>query len=359
MKILFCLGSMKKGGAERVAANLCNKLIDSNDVLMVLTSSVDSDYELNKKINIEMLDKKQKSNNILVRTINRIKELRKITKNYKPDIIISFLPEPTLRVLIANFFNSNKILISVRNDPKIEYNNLFKKLIAKTLFIRANGIIFQTEEAMNFFPKFISKRAEIIPNPINEQFIGEPYLGERNNHIVNVGRLNEQKNQKNLLLAFSHLYKKYDVQLYIYGDGEIKDELIQYSKDLKISDYVHFEGNVDNLKEKIYDSKMFVLSSDYEGMPNSLMEAMALGLPCISTDCPCGGPRFLIENNKNGLLVPVNDSQKLAEAIEYILNNENIGNNFGIQANKICERLNPQKIYNLWYDYIICLVNKK
>ena len=256
MRLLFCLGSMTKGGAERVVANLSNDFVNSNDVSIVVTPPDKSMYELNEKIQYFTLDNYgEKRGNIFYRTLKRIHRIRKIIKSEKPDIILSFLPEPTNRILIANLFNTKKIIVSVRNDPKVEYNTIIKKIVMKFLFLRANGFVFQTEEAKNFFSKRIQNKSVVIPNPINSEFICEPYNGNRNNHIVNVGRLTKQKNQELLIKAFHEFdkfYKQYE--LYIYGSGELEKELQKLTKELKISSKVHFEGDVNNLKERIYNS---------------------------------------------------------------------------------------------------------
>lgn len=359
VKIMFCLGSMSKGGAERVVANLSNYLIDKHKVSIVVTVPNDSAYPLNDKIKLISLDKNgENRGNILKRSYRRIMRLRKTIKKIEPDVIVSLLPEPTYRLIIANSFIKNKVIISVRNDPKVEYNTFLKKLIMKILYSRADGYIFQTDEARDFFSKNIRNRSVVIPNPINDDFIVRPFNGERVKKIVTVGRLVSQKNQKNLISAYNELLKKYnDYDLYIYGDGELKDALVNQCDNLQISDKVHFEGNVDNLKERIYDAKMFVLASDYEGMPNALMEAMSLGIPCISTDCPCGGPRFLIKNNENGLLVPVNDIKALTDSMLYIIENNDSASKFSQNANKIGKELCSKRINKKWLDYIKKIVS--
>ena len=121
---------------------------------------------------------------------------------------------------------------------------------------------------------------------------------------------------------------------------------------LNMKNRIFLPGKTDNIKEEIYDTSLFVLSSDYEGMPNALMEAMALGLPVISTDCPCGGPKFLIENKKNGILVPVNDEKKLKEEIENVLKDKELARELSSNANKICIELNPIEINKKWEKYI-------
>ena len=336
MKIMFCLGSMRKGGAERVVANLSNAFSKNHDVNIVVTIPGESMYELNDNIKYFSLDKCNKKNNFISRTISRIFRLRKIIKEINPDVIVSLLPEPTYRLMIAKIFLDKKTIISVRNDPNVEYNTFFKKMLVKLLYTKADGFVFQTEDAKKWFSKKIQDKSTVIPNPINENFICEPYDGEREKTIVTVGRLNVQKNQKLLIDAFYEVSKIYeDYILKIYGSGPLQENLQNQINRLNLNDKVTLMGQSDNIKQEIYKAGMFVLSSDYEGMPNALMEAMALGLPCISTDCPIGGSKYLIKSGVNGLLTPVNDKEKLTKSIIKMIEDKQMTQRISENANKI------------------------
>ena len=351
MKIYFCIGNMLTGGAERVIANLSNYLIKKNDVTIIATTAGMS-YKLDKNVKHIILDDKYKTN-FVSRTISRIKKLRNILKENRPDVVVSFLPEPSYRLMIAKQFLNIKTIISVRNDPNVEYNNFFKKIVVEMLYSKANGFVFQTEDAKKWFSKKIQHKSIVIPNPINEKYICKPYNGKRNKTIVNVGRLTEQKNQKLLIDSFSELSNKYkDYILKIYGEGNLKEELQEQIDKLKLSEKVFLMGKSDNIKDEIYKEGVFVLTSNYEGMPNALMEAMALGLPCIATDCPIGGPKYLIKNKKNGILVSVNNKKEIVKAITFIIDNPDYSKKIGNEANKICEILNPNKIMSEWEKYI-------
>ena len=360
MKIMFCLGSMTKGGAERVIANLSNELIKKYDISIVVTPPDKPMYKLNNKIEYYTLDTTHKKNNVLYRTYKRIKRLRIIIKKTNPDIIVSLLPEPTFRLMIAKIGLHKKTIISVRNDPNVEYNNIFKKMLVKLLYTKADGFIFQTPDAQKWFSKKIQKKSVVIPNPINEDFICKPYEGERDKTIVNVGRLAAQKNQKLLIDAFYEVNKKYkDYKLKIYGSGELKEELQNQINLLKLNKNVFLMGDVDNIKDEIYKASMFVLSSDYEGMPNALMEAMALGLPCISTDCPIGGPNYLINNHENGILVSVNNKEELVLAILKIIRNKDFSQHLAKKSHDSSMRYCPNIIINEWDNYLIKIINNK
>ena len=359
MKILFCVGTFTKGGAERVISNLSNFLVKENEIKIVSLLKTEKAYKLDRNVGFEFLDSKDYSEikqnifNKILKNIKRVLKLNKIITTFHPDIIVSFIPEPSFLVLSLKKHNKIPVIVSVRNDPKKEYESKIYYMLMKKLYPRADGMVFQTEEAKEYFKDIINVQTEIIPNPINEDFIIEPYNGERKKNIVSVGRLQEQKNHKVLIEAFANLPEKYrEYKLIIYGKGNLKEQLEKQIQDLNMQNRIILYGVSDNIKEEIYDSTMFVLSSNYEGMPNSLMEAMVMGLPVISTDCPCGGPRFLINNNENGLLVKVDDVQELTRAMEKILSDKHFSEKIGKEASKIRDTLSPIKINKQWYNYI-------
>ena len=366
MKILFNCLSMEKGGAERVISVLANNFIETNEVTIVTLMKGKAKYELNNKIKLIQIDKKEYSK------LNRIKKFfiklspRRLTDllttiiQEKPDIIISFLPEPSMRIMFLKKINRKirniPTIISIRNDPTVEYKNKFIYLVMKYLYRNVNGMVLQTEDAKKYFSNIIKQeeRLTVIPNPINEKFlVDNPYEGEREKTIVTVGRLEKQKNQRILIDAFKNVEKKHkDYSLLIYGEGKLHQELQNYAKELGLNSKVIFKGKRDNIEKEIYKAGIFVLSSDYEGMPNALMEAMSLGLPCISTACPCGGPKMLIENSKNGLLVQINNSQKMEEAINFLIENKNIAQQMGKNANNVNKKYSPDKICKEWIKFI-------
>lgn len=358
MKMLYCLGSMNKGGAERVISNLCNDFINKHDITIVVTKAGNPMYELNKRINYYTLDTTNKKYNLVSRTCKRLKRLYKIIKFEKPDIIISFLPEPTYRVMLVNKILKKKVIISVRNDPNREYNSFVKKYLMKILYRDADGFVFQTPDAQKWFSSKIVRDSIVIPNPINNRFICTPYEGKREKSIVTVGRLTSQKNQILLIKAYEEVQKKHpEYSLKIYGTGELKDYLQDYINEKGLQDKVFLKGNCDDIKSEIYKAGMFVLSSDYEGMPNSLMEAMALGLPCIATDCKIGGPKYLIQDGINGLLCEVGNKKQLVDCINKIIE-KRIKENIGKNASESCKKYNSKRINQMWLNYMKKIIDK-
>lgn len=353
MKIIFLIGNLKKGGAERVITTLANNFCKKgNDITIVTTTKEEIEYKLNENIVVQSLDISKPKENFILRNIVRLRKLKRIIKEEKSDVIISFLPEPSFRLMLIK---SKKIttIISIRNDPKIEYKSKILKKIAQILYNRADGVVFQTIEAQNFFCNSITKKSIIIENPIKKDFLVAKPSKDRNNNIINVGRLNIQKNQKNLILAFSKILNKYpNLNLLIYGEGELHNELNNYIKELQLEKRIKLMGTIDDLPSKIYNSKLFVLSSKYEGMPNALMEAMALGIPSISTDCPCGGPKRLIKNNYNGILVKNNSIKSLETAMIKLIENEKLSQKIAKNACDNMKNFSEEKIVKRWENYI-------
>ena len=353
-KIILYIDVMYRGGAQRVMSILANYLSSKKFDVVLITDFYSNDnkkeYVLSKNIKRIALQTNNQGN-ILIKNFTRIINLRKIIKEENPNIILSFLGRPNIRMLLSSIGLKTKKIVSVRNDPIKEYgNNIFKKIITNLIFLLADGYVFQTSDAKKYFIKRIQKKSKIILNPVDDKFYNMKSIKNRHN-IVTVGRLEPQKNHKLLLDAYAEIVKEYPQEdLIIYGDGSLKQELVNYAFKKNISQKVHFKGNIENVEDKLNKAKVFILTSDYEGMPNALMEAMAIGVACISTDCPCGGPRALIENNSQGILFPCNDKNKLITAIKKVLDGNFI--EIGTNAKLRAEEFRMNKIMKEWEEYL-------
>lgn len=351
--IMIVINKMDFGGAQRVVANLANYLNRYGiKVDIVSISSAPSVYPIDRGITQLTLRRHEQGKTQISRAVGSIFELRKLVLKRNPDVVLSFLTDINILVIPALINLDVPLIVSERNDPKRNPTNKLKR-IARRLFYRfSDGFIFQTEEAKSYFSKEIQERSIVLPNPLLIDNIPEEFKGKRRKEIVAVGRLEPQKNHKLLINAFKQVVEQYnDFTLTIYGEGSLRKELMNHVSSLGLQNYVFLPGEVKNITSKIIDSYAFVLSSDYEGMPNALMEAMACGLPCISTDCPCGGPSFLIQNGKNGLLVPVGSSEHLVDSIINLIKNPDFANRLGKEARKIISTLEPSKVFNEWLSY--------
>ena len=288
--------------------------------------------------------------------------MRKVLLQEKPDVLISFCVKANYRAMMASIGTRIPVIVSVRNDPKIDYVGTVNGIMNKLFMNRAAGCVFQTQEAKDFFDKVLQDKAVIICNPVNEKFLYAKRK-EATQKIVCVGRLVAQKNQMLLVNAFEDILKRYEnYELYLYGDGsddECKEELIKHVNTSGIlKKHIHFMGLSSTLEKDMADAAMFVLPSNYEGMPNALMEAMALGLPVISTDCPCGGSRYWIESGITGQLVPVNNVESMVRAIEYYICNPLEASQMGKNARERMQEATLDKVYEKWEQYILQVLSQ-
>jgi glycosyltransferase involved in cell wall biosynthesis len=245
------------------------------------------------------------------------------------------------------------VTVSVRSAPDREYPGRLNRFLAKLLFTQAQGVVLQTSQARAFFPPRIQRKSIILANPLNDSFFIPLDEGVRRKDIVWVGRIDENKNPYMLVEAFRGLAEEFpDWNVHFYGDGESFSKLQELCKQYGLAHRMILEGRVEQVQEAICGASIYVLTSRVEGMPNALMEAMALGLAVVATDCPCGGPAELISQGKNGLLVPVGESKALEEALRGLMSDEEYRERLGREAFTIREKLHPDKVNRQWLDYI-------
>lgn len=354
LRIMFYINVLGGGGAERVICNLANDFSARDyKVYLVASFPIQKEYTLSEKIHKFYLEEAERQTTFVRRNLGRVWMLRKLCKKVKPDILCGFMAEPNFRVLAAAFGTRIKTIISVRNDPEQEYAGKVNRYLAKTLFLRADGCVFQTKEAKEWFPEKLQRKSTIIMNQVAEQFFWKCSSEENKDALVSVGRLSMQKNHRMLIEAFSKVAEEFpEICLKIYGDGALKEELNRYISERGLDRRVILAGSVKDVPSVLSNCKGFILSSDYEGMPNTLLEAMAMGCPSISTDCPCGGSHAVIEDGKNGLLVPVKNVERMAEAIRKILSDRKFAHMLGENAKKTALGFHPQNIFSKWEKYI-------
>lgn len=347
MKIIFVISAMNGGGAERVIATLANCYADQGDeVTILMVAGDESAYPLDPRVHILSIGQASHGNPLIQG--KRLCEMRKYFKAHKDHAIVSFGTQINLFTIISTFGLKNRVIVSERNDP----NQCNYKALRNLIYSLGGRFVFQTEDAVRCFPKRIRKRSVVIPNPVRKE-LPEPYTGRREKKIAAVGRLEPQKNHRLLLEAFAGFHKNYpEWELHIFGKGTLERELKKRTEELGIDGCVVFEGFQHDILEKIKTYGMYVLSSDYEGISNSLMEAMAMGLPCVSTDCPIGGSALCIENCKNGILTPVRDVGALQKAMERLAGDEAFAGSLGRNAMEIRDTFSERKIAKQWHDYI-------
>ena len=349
-KILFVCNALKNGGAERVVSVLSEVISERKYEIYVLPL-IDKEQVYDIGHNIRVIDSERKQEQKISR-FDRILEIRKCIDRYKIETIIAFSYYNAMFAVIAAAGKKIKIIGSERNDPAQEKERKMLNLARRILYKRLDYLVCQTDDAKAYFPKDIQKKAVIILNPI-KRGLPDPYLGEREKRIVSFSRLDQQKNIPMLIDAFEMLSKEYhDYRLEIYGDGPQKEFLQKYIARHNLTHRISIFPFDKNIHEKVLKSKLFALASNYEGLSNSMLEAMALGLPTIVTDCPCGGARMVINNGENGILISVGDANSMYLAMKKVINDTQFAENLSRNAVAVRQLLDANKIAEEWISII-------
>lgn len=354
-KLFLYIDSMQFGGAQRVMINLAEYLVNENCEVFLINDIVpDTDapeYEIDGRIKRYYLD--EGNDGSQNKNLYRIKRLRKMINSDQPDVVLSFLGPPNIRMLVATLGLKCRKIVSVRNDPYREYGSGIRRLIARMIFLFADGCVFQTKEAASYFPIAVQNKSRIIVNPVNEKFYHVAWTGEKK-EIAVVGRLQPQKNPLLALEAFHLIERQFpEFKIVFYGDEELKNSINAKAVEYAIADRVIIYGKATDIENKLAASALYLLSSDFEGMPNALLEAMAVGVPAISTDCPCGGPRTVVQDKSQGILVPCGDAVKMAEAMRTILYDEEMQKIMSINEKKRALDFQKEKVMKQWESFLI------
>lgn len=352
-RIVFIVERLSTGGAERVVATLANEIckLDTYEAYIITYHPKENDeYYISPMVRRIAL---KKSNYGRWRAIyQRYQQLKKIIYDIDPYCVFSLaIPKTDTVLMLALKDRRFPLIISERNDPARFPAEESMRQLRNFVYKRCEGLVYQTVGAKDYFDNIVTCKTTIICNPITSSLPGR-YQGKREHRIVNFCRIEPQKNLKLAIDAFNLIRDEFeDYTLEFYGDGSQKQELEKYADSLHIGKNVIFHGYSSNIHEKIIKASLFISTSDYEGISNSMLEAMAIGLPTICTDCPPGGAKSVISDGENGVLVPVGDVEKLAEAMRTVLENEFIQNELSAKASLLAESLKPCIIAKKWLAF--------
>lgn len=318
-KIIFILGGLTRGGGERVVSNLANYYAEEDlevEIVTLLNSRVE--YELDERIKITSLSEDASRIKQLPKWI---KNIRLIVKEGKNPVVISFFSQVNFIVITALVGVQKKLIVSERNDPKNDGRSFLSKILSQFLYLLPHTIVFQTKWAMSQFNYFIRRKAVIVPNPININTLIKSPRTINENKIVAIGRLEEQKDFKFLIKAFKIISElKPDYFLYLYGEGTKEVELGNLIIENNLEETIFLKGNVTNIHEQISDACVMVQTSKFEGLSNSLLECMYIGIPPVVTYYP--GLEEVLVSNVNGVITQKSEIRFAEEVIKLVESNE-------------------------------------
>lgn len=385
--IYFVLHTLSIGGAERHASSIANYLSQNGyKVKILLLDNSEVAYNLADGIEVVALcdfqypanvtNYKFKFNDLLLLKFYKLFSKKKyacldkelyykktyVSKleyyfrqqpNIEKSIVISFMPIPNISAAMVSRKIRYKLIMGEFNSPHLEFApDAPENKLKQKYFPNATGFVFQTEEQKSFYSFLPNVCKEIIPNPI-EDIKTQPFSGTRRKVIVNYCRLVKVKNIPLLVEAFAKLHNEYpEYSLVVYGEGHEKDVIESLISQKGLEEKAIIKPFEKNVLDLVRDSAMFVTSSDREGISNSMLEAMAIGLPTISTDCPAGGARMFIKPYENGIIVPVRDSEAMYKAMKYMIDHPDEAERMGRNAVSIRQTLEKSKILNQWLSFV-------
>ena len=366
MRVVFITNSIGFGGAEKMVAFVSNSLCRRGHEVSIIDFNA-----FGEKINVIQ---QTFEDSICVKTydgrqggeLSRIKKFlfayRSILKS-NVDVIVGFTAFPNYVGRLIGWFKGIPSIMSERGNPYVTINKKnLHSLLELIVINQSDGGVFQMEGAKSFYGRKLQERATIIPNPI---FIQKPIrevpFDQREKTVVSVGRLdNYQKRYDIMVKAFSLFVKKNpEWILKMYGDGADVELIRDWVLKEGLVDKVRFMGVSRNPMEDIRKEGMFLITSDFEGISNALLEAMAVGMPCVSTDSAPGGARMLISDGHNGLLAPIGDPLAIAEAMNRFVENPNLAKSCAKNAREVIKRFAADKLIDSWEAYLKEVVNNK
>ncbi len=354
--IIFVTISMTGGGTERVIATLANHwCAKGHNVRILMIGGDDIAYSLDERIDVRSIS--GATGGDITARFERIKSLRNEFKKDDSAIIIAMGTVASMFSSAASIRLNNRLILSERNDPnRLNHRPIenYEKSLRNILYSKADSLVFQTDMAAKCFPDKIRKIGRIIMNPISEDIPDYKEYSDRRRVIMTAGRLTKQKNHKLLIDAFLKSHNEYpDYRLEIYGEGEYKDSLKAYIEEKNAEEIISLQGFRDDLKSIMSDTRIYVSSSDWEGISNSLAEALACGMAVVATDCPMGGSAMLIQNNENGILTETGNCDSLADAMSRIMNDEKLAKSFADKALAIRNELAVESISKKWEELFV------
>ena len=355
--IVFVVSQLKVGGAAKMikyVANLCAQFFNEVSLITYYNDFTPDDIDNRiKRYNLNV-----SFGGFPVWRLKALSRLRTILKKGNYDIVCSFLPDiSTMSKLAAHGLNV-KVVSCERGDP-YEFSRLWRTIMSWT-YSHSDYCVFQLEKARDFFGDDVIQHSFVIPNPYVPMGDITPFIGNRKKTIVSGGRFSLQKRFDVLIEAFAKVKKIHpDYKLVLYGEGDYLNNYKKQVKELGLEECVSFPGYVKNLAAQIREDGIFVLSSDFEGIPNALIEAMSVGIPVVATDCTPGGPAFLTQNGKRGLLVPVRDAEAMFLAILKLIENPLIAREMSEKEIAIVSELDINVINKQWIDFFKKIVIDK
>ncbi|HWK72507.1 MAG TPA: glycosyltransferase family 4 protein [Burkholderiaceae bacterium] len=364
MKILFFVSSMHAGGAERVAATLASGWARRGDLVTLTptyTKKGNCFYSLNPAVRLVWLaDRMGWLGRTLFPSISKWFAVRRLVRETNPDVIISFLTNVNVVVLFATRGLGVPVIVCERTNPAFSSSaGAFLQRLRRVSYPWADAVVLQSQDSLAAFTQMVpgAKKLEVVPNPLPPDLrdlnLAPAASASDRRLVLAMGRLVPFKRFDALIQAFAALAGDYpDWDLAIWGDGPQRDELTQQIQETGLAGRISLPGRTEQPWQEMAKADIFVLTSEVEGFPNVLLEAMALGRACVTVDCP-SGPRELSQDGKYALLTPLGDQPALCRAMAQLMDDSTLRDVMGRHAAaSVQERYGLSEILLRWDEVI-------
>jgi GalNAc-alpha-(1->4)-GalNAc-alpha-(1->3)-diNAcBac-PP-undecaprenol alpha-1,4-N-acetyl-D-galactosaminyltransferase len=365
VRIILALSTLAAGGAERVVAELANAWAQRGWSVAVLTiSDASADhYVLHPRVERIALNLIWDSFGIWESarsSIRRSLMLRRAVLRFRPDVAVSFIEQNNVRLLAALLFTGIPAIVSERIDPRYHHVGRAWNLARRLLYPLASAVVVQTRPVAIWAGRFVARnRVQVIPNFVRKLPPPPAHADRDAALILAVGRLSRQKGFDLLIRAFRESgARERGMRLVIFGQGPEEASLRTLAGNLGVDDVVELPGVVAEPERWMAQAAIYVLPSRYEGFPNALLEAMAMGCAAIAADCP-SGPGEIIQDQENGILVAPEDVSALAAAMRRLISDRVLRERLGRKAIEVRDRYSMQAVIERWENLIGDVVSKK
>ncbi len=341
---------MQCGGSEKVISKLANYLAKEGHNISIITTDREepSYFELDLKIKrIGILKGTHGSKFLSIpRKFTSILKLRRVIRKEQPDMVLAFQERTAIFTLLSLLGTKLFKVVAIRNHPEFKKLGKVMTFLRKRLYRNADVLVTQTEGIAHWIRINLGLDSEVIPNPVEDVQIANDISLEK--AIYACGRIETQKGFHTLLSIFENLSKECSGwTLNFLGDGKEKIKLQQKVKTSGLENKVIFKGRVKSPFEYYQKGGIYAFTSEYEGYPNALCEAMASGMAVVSFDCP-SGPSDLIEDGVNGFLIKLGDNEAFKNRLKQLIRDKELRFKLGNEAKKIKDRLAIERIAEKW-----------
>ena len=348
MKICFVTSTLTSGGSERVMTLLANRFVEKGYLVEVV--------HLNKHIVFYPLDNRVRmffaEDEVGTSIVKKTRWLRKHVKDSCPDVVIPFMEAVYCFTLFSLIGRHVPVISSERIDPR--KSPFIRNILRRIILPLTDWLVVQTQDIKAFYPRFLQRKTSVIYNPVSEQ-VFHLLTAPKENIVISVGKMDEQKNQIMLIRAFCRVADQFPSwKLVIYGEGPLRGKLESLVRDTHIKDRVLLPGRCDHVIDEMNKAKVFAFASNYEGMSNAILEAVCVGLPIITTHV--SGASELVKDG--GYIIPVGSETDMAQSLELLMGNEQLRKELGARNRKRAEEFKMEVIFKQWESLIVSLVKQ-